>query len=81
VAFPEPRRGSRTVQGLRVVDLKTLIELKLASGMTARDRLQDLADVQRLIRVHGLKAGFSTRLNPYVREKFRELAGGTYTET
>ena len=53
--------------------MEKLVELKLASGMTAPDRLKDLADVQELIKVRGLSSGFGKTLNPYVREKFLEL--------
>ena len=49
------------------------LELKLVSGMTAKSRLQNLADVQRLIEKHHLTAGFAEHLNPYVRNKFIEL--------
>jgi len=52
---------------------RTWIELKLVSGMTAKSRLQNLADVQRLIEKHHLTAGFAEHLNPYVRNKFIEL--------
>ncbi len=64
---------SETHEGVKVIDLKSLIELKLVSGMTAKSRLQDLADVQRLIERHHLTAGFAEHLNPYVRNKFIEL--------
>ena len=57
----------------RVLDLRTLIELKLASGISARDRLQDLADVLALIRVHGLPDSFHDRLDESVRDKYLEL--------
>ena len=73
VAFPVPADASIEIDGVRVVTLEKLIELKLASGMTAPDRLKDLADVQELIKVRGLAADFAERLNPYVREKFLEL--------
>jgi len=53
--------------------LEKLIELKLASGMTAPHRLKDLADVQELIKVENLTADFAEKLNPFVREKFLEL--------
>jgi hypothetical protein len=56
-----------------VVGLRTLIELKLASGMTGAGRLQDLADVQRLIQVHRLTPEFAQKLNGFVRQKFVEL--------
>ena len=36
-------------------------------------RLQDLADVQRLIQIHRLKKGYAEQLNPYVREAFLDL--------
>jgi len=49
VAFPGPGAGVETRENIKVLDLRSLIELKLASGMTAKARLQDLADVQRLI--------------------------------
>jgi hypothetical protein len=41
--------------------------------MTAKGRLQDLADVQRLIQEYGLNAEFAEELNAYVHDKFIEL--------
>jgi hypothetical protein len=73
VSFPVPADASVEIEGVRVVTLEKLIELKLASGMTAPDRLKVLADVQVLIKARGLAADFAERLNPYVREKFLEL--------
>jgi hypothetical protein len=55
------------------LDLRTLIELKLASGLSAPDRLLDLADVLSLIRSNQLTEGFAESLNSYVREKYLEL--------
>jgi len=53
VSFPQPQSVSqRNEEGLPFISLKTLIELKLASGMTAAHRLQDMADVMNLIRVN-----------------------------
>ena len=46
---------------------------ELASGMTAPDRLKDLADVQELIKIRSLSDEFAERLNPYVRDKYLEL--------
>ncbi len=55
VAFPQPEAVSeRNEEGLPIVSLRTLIELKLASGMTAVHRLQDMADVMNLIRINKL---------------------------
>ena len=73
VAFPDPEVVAETREGIKVINLKSLIELKLASGMTAKARLQDLADVQRLIEEHHLTSDFAEHLHPYVREKFLEL--------
>jgi len=73
VAFPDPGAGVETREGIKVIDLKSLTELKLASGMTAKARLQDFADVQRLIQQHHLTADFAKQLHPYVRRKFLEL--------
>jgi hypothetical protein len=75
VSFPTPATSSIEIDGVQIVTLEKLIELKLASGMTAPDRLKDLADVQELIKVRGLSSDFAAALNPYVREKFLELAG------
>jgi hypothetical protein len=73
VAFPAPEQVVEIRDRIKVINLKTLIELKLASGMTAKGRLQDLADVQRLIQEHGLNAEFAGELSTYVRDKFLEL--------
>ena len=73
VVFPDPDENSTEIDGIKTLTLAKLIELKLASGMTAPHRLKDLADVQELIKVKNLSADFSDNLNPYVREKFLEL--------
>jgi hypothetical protein len=63
------------VQGerVRLLPLPMLVELKLASGMTAPHRLKDLADVLELIRALSLTREFAEKLNPYVRAKYLEL--------
>src|SRR5919107_422625 len=73
VSFPVPAAASVEIDGVRVVTLERLVELKLASGMTAPDRLKDLADVQELIKLRGLDSDFAERLDPYVREQFLNL--------
>jgi hypothetical protein len=74
VSFPKPSEASFERDGVRFVTLEKLLELKLASGMTAPDRLKDLADVQELIKIHRLRGNFAERLDPYVRDKFVELS-------
>jgi hypothetical protein len=73
VSFPDPAvvalRGARVA----LLPLATLVELKLASGMTAPHRLRDLADVQELIRIKGLSRAFADDLNAFVRDTFIEL--------
>ena len=73
VAFPDPREAAVAGVRYRVVSLPRLVEMKLASGMTAPHRLQDLADVLRLIREANLTQDFASQLEPYVRSKFQEL--------
>lgn len=73
VSFPDPETSSVEVGGIRVIELPRLVELKLASGMTAPDRLRDLADVQELIRAEQLDESFADRIDPSVRTKFLEL--------
>jgi hypothetical protein len=73
VTIPDPRTAAIDIEGVRFVTLEKLIELKLASGMTASDRLKDLADVQELIKARALPAEFAERLDPYVRAKFLDL--------
>ena len=73
VAFPDP--ATSAVHGRRValLPLEKLIELKLASGMSAAHRLKDLADVLELIRALCLPRELAARLDPSVRAKFDEL--------
>jgi hypothetical protein len=77
VAFPDPASCSIEIGGIRYVDLKTLLELKLASGLTSPGRLKDLADVQELIRARDLPLEMRDQLDPYVRDKYTELWEGT----
>jgi hypothetical protein len=73
VSVPDPVAASIEIDGIKFVTLEKLVELKLASGMTAPDRLKDLADVQELIKIRELQSEFAERLDPYVRAKFLEL--------
>ena len=73
VSIPEPGESQTEIDGIQFVTFEKLIELKLASGISAPDRLKDLADVQELIKIRKLDAGFASKLDPYVRDKFLEL--------
>src|SRR3712207_6530481 len=81
VAFPDPAGASVEMDGVQVIALERLVELKLASGMTAPGRLKDLADVQELIKARGLGADFGERLHPYVREQYLRLWEGAEQES
>lgn len=73
VVFPDP--GQTAVRGRRVslLPLAKLIELKLASGISAPHRLKDLADVLELVRQLGLPRETADSLDHSGRAKFLEL--------
>jgi hypothetical protein len=73
VSFPDPDRVAIEIDDVRYVGLHTLLELKLASGMSAPHRMKDLADVQELIKVLSLPRTVAGELNPEVTPKFLEL--------
>ncbi len=73
VAFPDPATASVKVGNIRVISKEKLIELKLASGLTAPHRLRDLADVQDLITTLSLPLDFENKLDPSVRAEYRRL--------
>ncbi len=75
VQFPDPASVALDLGGTKTITLPRLIELKLASGMTAPDRPRDLDDVIQLIRANTLPREFSDELDPWVRAKFFELWG------
>lgn len=71
VCFPDPSEvGITDGFGIPIIKLKNLIELKLASGMTAPHRLRDLDDVMHLIRANRLSKQYAQELDPYVRDAF-----------
>jgi hypothetical protein len=65
ISFPDPAHAGFTDHdGLHILKLEPLLELKLASGMTAPHRPQDLADVIQLIKVNHLPPEFRATLTP-----------------
>lgn len=81
VQFLDPTDVSIEIDDLKTVDLPYLIELKLASGMTAPDRPRDFDDVIQLVRANHLPKNFSAKLDPWVRPKFLELWGYSQRRT
>jgi len=79
VRFPDP--ATVAVRGAHgaFLPLEILIELKLASGLSAPHRLKDLADVLELIRATALPEALATRLDPSVRAKYSELWSAAQT--
>ncbi|NOZ38820.1 MAG: nucleotidyl transferase AbiEii/AbiGii toxin family protein [Planctomycetes bacterium] len=69
IAFPVPRDVAVETEGIQIVSLKAIVELKLASGK-ASHRSGDLHDVQRLIRVLQLPQKFCEQLEPSVQELY-----------
>ena len=61
------------IEGIRTVDLASLIEMKLRSGTSDPLRAQDVADVIGLIRHHNLTATFARDIDKRLRPEFRKL--------
>jgi len=80
VAFPDPVDVAMEANSVKVINLPTLVELKLASGMTQPSRRRDLSDVQDLIRVLKLDERFGQSLSPYVRPMYMTLLAEVASE-
>ena len=76
VAFPDPADVAVEIEGIKYINLPTLVELKLASGISNPGRLKDIADVQETIKELSLPRDFAAKLNPYVQEKYLEIWDG-----
>ena len=66
VSFPDPAENALAGERFALLPLANMIELKLASGMTAPHRLRDLADVIELVRVNRLGRELTDQLDPSV---------------
>ena len=74
IAFPEPSLVAIHRGGISVLPLEGLLELKLASGLSAEHRrLIDLADVQRAIETLNLPRDLGEKLHPSVRAEYGRL--------
>jgi hypothetical protein len=67
IAFPDPAEVSETIQNMQVVNLPTLVQLKLAAR-----RYSDWGDVVNLVRVHNLDESLLHKLHPSVHRDFIE---------
>ena len=69
VVFPDPRAVAQHTGRMALLPLPNLIELKLASGLSAPHRLKDLADVLELVRAAHLPESLAEQLDESVRAK------------
>jgi len=72
-AFPDPEQVAELYDGMKVLNLPTLVNLKLASGISGHARSRDLSDVEEPIRTLGLREDFVESLDPYVRPKYLDI--------
>jgi hypothetical protein len=73
VSFPEPEGHTVKEDDILVINLEKLIELKLASGLSAAHRMRDLADVQDLILALNLPLDLKDKLDESVRPEYQRI--------
>jgi len=71
VVFPDPTGTNIERDAVRFITLEKLIELKLASGLSAPHRIRDIADVQDLIMAVNLPLELEEKLDASVRTEYR----------
>lgn len=79
IVFPSPEEISIEQDNIRFVNLETLIELKLASGLSASHRLRDLSDVQDLIIALDLPLDLNEKLDASVQAEYQRLWSAAQT--
>jgi hypothetical protein len=73
VRFPDPATVAVRGEHIALLPLPRLLDLKLASGLSAPHRLKDLADVLELIRAATLPLALADEVDPSVKTKYVEL--------
>ena len=73
VCFPEPEGQTVEEDDVLAINLDKLIELKLASGLSATHRMRDLADVQDLIIALNLPLELMDELDKSVRPEYQRI--------
>ncbi|HWO26284.1 MAG TPA: hypothetical protein VNO30_46470 [Kofleriaceae bacterium] len=73
VRFPDPAKVAIREGGLSLIPLATLVELKLASGMTSIHRAKDIGDVVELIKYAKLPRELADELDASVRGRYLEI--------
>lgn len=74
---PDPKRMAAEQDGVWLLNLAPLLNLKLISGLKGIIRLKDLADVQEMIKLLQLPQDFAGQLSPGVRAAYQELWQGS----
>ena len=72
-SFPGPEGQTVEEDNVLVINLEKLIELKLASGLSATHRMRDLADVQDLIMALNLPLKVKNKLDESVRPEYQRI--------
>lgn len=67
ISYPDPEDVGKVIDKVRVIDLVTLIQLKLAAR-----RWRDFADVVELIRFNELEEDFAEKLHPSLKHDYIE---------
>ena len=80
VVFPDPSTVRFNRDGFWIVTLEKLIDLKLASGLSAPHRMKDLVDVQELIGILKLPLELTDHLDESVRAEYQRLWGLAHYE-
>ncbi len=74
LVFPEPKTIKAVSGGLPFISLPKLVEFKLSSGLWAKPvRLQDFADVQKLIQFNKLPRTYMNKARQDIKDKYIEI--------
>jgi hypothetical protein len=83
VPFPDPADATQPGEdGVSLLPLQDLLELKIASQMSRQPQPQDAEDAVGLIAANGLTEDYAEELDPYVEDEYARLwklaqSGGT----
>jgi hypothetical protein len=71
--YPQPYKIDDVIDGIPVIDLKSLIRFKLTSGLYGEDRISDFGDVQRLVKINKLPKNLADTFPDAEKAKYLEL--------
>jgi len=81
ILMPEPGEVSVLKDNIPILSLQKLIEFKLTSAVYAKNRLQDLGDIQRLIIINKLSKDYVDHLDDEkLKAKYVEIWDDTQVE-